>query len=686
MAPSETLQYQGIIQLLLHFGWKWVGLITVDDSGGEHFLQVVEAMLSQHGICSAFTKIIPKNARSLNLQELTSEIQAYSPVLKASKVNVVVIYGETASITWLAGFITTTKVLQLIFSQYVEFSAGKVWITTAQIDFMLTAMHKSLEIQMFQGALSFMIHSKELPEFQEFLQIINPSRAIGDGFINRFWQQAFDCILSNVTGPMTCTGEEALESLPTSIFEMQMTGHSYSIYNAVYAVAHTLSTLFSFRSRHKVMKEGRRLALLNVEPWQLHSVLQRISFNNSAGDEVMLNERGEIAAGFDVTNLVTFPNNSYVRVQVGRLDPQAPQGKELTIYEDRIEWKGDVAQVPPISLCNDKCQPGYSKKKKEEEKFCCYDCVPCPARKMSDQEDMNICISCPEDEHPNKDQDQCIPKTPNFLSFGEPLAMVSNFSALFFSLLTALVLGIFLKQRDTPIVKANNESLTYILLTSLLLCFLCSFLFVGMPKQATCLLRQMAFGIVFSVALSSVLAKTISVVVAFWATKPGSRMRRWVGKRLAYSIVISCSMVQAGICVIWLTASPPFPDLDTQSLNEEIIVHCNEGSTVMFYCVLSYMGLLATISFTVAFQARKLPDSFNETKLITFSMLVFCSVWVSFVPTYLSTRGKYMVVVEIFSILASGAGLLGCIFLPKCYIIVLRPELNKREQLIRRKM
>ncbi|XP_062993002.1 vomeronasal type-2 receptor 26-like [Elgaria multicarinata webbii] len=504
MAPSESPQYEGIVQLLKHFGWNWIGLLISDDDSGETFLQTLLPKLFQNDICIALTQLIPRvKSYKLNSESLATQLGRVASSLWLNKIYVILVYGD---------------------------------------------------------------------------------------------------------GMQNCTGQEKLGSLPGFVYEMGMSGQSYNIYNAVYAVAHALHAMDSLKTKNKATSNQEAENPLKIQPWKML----------------------------------------------------------------------------PRAVCVESCQCGYSRTVQEGKQVCCYRCTKCPKGMISIQIDADGCEKCPEVQYPNKKQDQCIPKIVTYLSYGEALGILLTSFALFFPMITIVVMGVFILHWNTPIVKANNRNITCALLVSLLLCFLCSILFIGLPKKMTCLLRQTVFGIIFSVAISCVLAKTITVVVAFLATKPGNQMRKWVGNKLAASVIILCSLIQTVICAVWLATSPPFPELDMHSHISQITVQCNEGSEIMLYIVLSYMGLLAIICFTVAFLARKLPDTFNEAKLITFSMLVFCSVWVSFIPTYLSTKGKYMVAVEIFSILASSAGLLGCIFLPKCYIILLRSNLNTRHHLVRK--
>ncbi|XP_062992907.1 vomeronasal type-2 receptor 26-like [Elgaria multicarinata webbii] len=685
LAPQEAIQYEGILSLLLHFRWTWIGIGAVDNDNGERFLQVVIPLFSKKGVCFAFIQRSPKLSFDSKISDAFLQGAKIHDKIMGSKANIAVVHGESYSMAFFLFFPYLSE--QEVMVKEVR---GKVWIVTAQMEFTSLVLQRNFDTGIFNGAISFRIHSSDLPGFQQFLESRNPSSSREDGFIRDFWRQAFGCVFrDSVVGKVNgdiCTGQEKLESLPGSFFEMSTLGHSHSIYNAVYVVAHALNhAMSSSRAKHGAKTDGLELKFQNLRFGQLQAFLKWVSFNNSAGDKVSINQKGELVAGLDVINWIIFSNHSFHRVIVGKMDPEAPLGQAFVIDEEAITWNGWFNQSQPLSQCTESCQPGSHKKMKEGEPFCCYDCIPCPEGKISNQEDMNDCHKCTEENYPNEKQDACIRKTVTFLSYEEPLGFSLASFAVSFSLTTALVLGTFLKHHNTPIVKAHNRDLTYTLLISLLLSFLCALLFIGRPQKVTCLLRQMMFGLIFSVAVSCVLAKTITVVLAFMATTPGSKMRKWVGKRLAISMVLFCSLIQASISTLWLATSPPFPDLDMHSVAKEIVLQCNEQSVTLFCCVLGYMGFLAMLSFTVAFHARKLPDSFNEAKFITFSMLVFCSVWLSFVPSYLSSKGKYMVAVEIFSILASSAGLLVCIFSPKCFIIVLRPQLNKREQLIKRK-
>uniref|UniRef100_A0A8D2IL64 G-protein coupled receptors family 3 profile domain-containing protein n=1 Tax=Varanus komodoensis TaxID=61221 RepID=A0A8D2IL64_VARKO len=663
MVPREDLQYVGIVQLLKHFGWTWIGLIVSDDNSGETFLRMLSPKLLESKICLAWMEVIPFILSFSPEEVLLEKLGPKEAFLLQSEICVILVYGDNQSMEGLRLILYKNEIVDM---RPLE----KVWITTPEWDITGVFSWVKFTSKSLHGALSFTLHTKLVPGFQDFLEALNPYQS-NIPFLKLFWFTAFQCLFPEVDytpkNLEMCTGKEKLGSLPGSGQCCQ-----FSVENAQKIhLSEGFIGIFSTSAMKTSGLSGQQYILSSFPPLlQIHSFLRSTRFNNSAGEEIYFDDNGELSGGYDLINLVTFPNGSFHRVI---------SNSQLCVL------LFSFPQTMPRSSCVESCHSGHSMVVQEGKPVCCYDCLACSQGRISTQTDAEQCKMCPEDEYPNKEQDQCIPKGISYLSYEEPLGLVLSSSAFVLSVATVILFISFRLHWDTPIVKANNRSLSCVLLSSLLLCFLCSFLFIGRPGRVTCLLRQSVFGIIFCIAVSCVLAKTITVVLAFMVTKPGNRMRKWAGTRLAGSVIILFSFIQAGICVVWLATSPPFPELDMHSQVDAIIVQCNEGSPLMLYLLLGYMGVLATISFMVAFLAGKLPDTFNEAKLITFSMLVFCSVWLSFVPTYLSTKGKFMVVVEVFSILMSGAGLLTCIFLPKIYIIMLRPELNTRDQIARTK-
>ncbi|XP_070586381.1 vomeronasal type-2 receptor 26-like [Erythrolamprus reginae] len=655
MDIKEGIQYPAIVQLLLHFRWTLIGLFPSDTEKGENFMRTFPPVLVRNGICVVLSQQFSTTGYTTYLKDALS---------KWRQVNVFVQFMEYDSL-WdriLPFHLTLLRLPGLI--------KEKVWILTNFKQYIIN-QHRLLKY--VHSILLFGYLLKRRPKDEAF----KPRFFVEEEFQDLYFLCSLSKNVFSAKGRRRCTQKAPLETQ----WKRNRRGltNDYGYYSIMKTLAQALNAAYSPRLRRRTKEGEKRLGSSRLQPWQFHSFLEKNEHWNISDCELYLDQNGEIKADLGIGYYLVLPKEDPRRRNLATFIRQ-----RLSFNQDALSRLKLLNKSLPESKCVESCHPGFVKRAREGEPVCCYDCVPCPKGTFSTQEDTKECTKCPDDKYPNEHRVQCIPKVITFLSYEEFLGIILVSFALLLFLITDLVLIIFIKYRETPIVKANNRDLSYILLVSLLLCFLSSSLFIGQPRKATCLLRQTVFSIIFSVAVSSLLAKTITVVLAFLATKPGNQMNRWLGKSLANSIILSSSAVQIIICSIWLGVSAPFPDSDLHSQHGEIILQCNEGVVVMFYVTLSYMGFLAAICFTVAFLARNLPGAFNEAKLITFSMLVFCSVWVTFVPTYLSTKGKYMVAVQVFSILTSSAGLLGCIFIPKCYIILLRPDLNTKEHLTAR--
>ncbi|XP_048223609.1 vomeronasal type-2 receptor 116-like [Perognathus longimembris pacificus] len=650
MAPKDTLIATAMVSLLLHFSWNWVGLLTLQDENGLWILPELKEEMVKNKVCIAFELAFSHYSVSFKFLALTNPINR-------SSANVLIIYGDYEFL------------LHLMICVEHYFIKGKVFIMNSQWE--LTTRRRYFMLGSLHVPLIFLHHHPDVSGFTDFFKSVNPSKYTEDFFLAWLWFLSFNCSDSESDCVMweNCPHDASLDWLSGNVFDISMSADSYNIYNAVYAVANALHEMLLYQTEVQTMgnrKEQR------PSPAQLHGFLKNIQFHNPAGDQVIWDEKRKLEAEYDIVNIWTFPEGLELKLKVGMFSPYAHQ---LSLSEDMVDWAIGTTE-PPHSVCSESCGPGFRKSPQEGKAACCFDCTPCSEDDIANETDMEQCVKCPDHQYANTQRNQCLPRGKSFLAYGEPLGTALACMALGLSTLTALVLGIFVKYHNTPIVKANNQALSYILLISLIFCFLCSLLFIGQPNTVTCILQQTTFGVAFTVSVSAVLAKTVTVVLAFKVTSPGRKIRWLLVSGAPNFIILICTLIQVTLCGIWLGTSPPFIDTDAHFEHGLIIILCNSGSLTAFYCVLGFLVLLALTSFTVAFLARNLPDTFNEAKFLTFSMLVFCSVWLTLLPVYHSAKGKVMVAVEVFSILASSAGLLGCIFAPKCYIILLRPERN----------
>ncbi|XP_041442204.1 vomeronasal type-2 receptor 26 [Xenopus laevis] len=659
---SIQSEFNVLGKLLRHFAWTWVGVITSNDISGEEEHKLLAKYLSSAGICIEFTLRLPKE---------TSIIHEFREIISSSSTNIIIICG-TVRISLFSYLLQLSK-------YYNE----KTFIITS--NWAANEMIAGFSPEIFNCSL-FLVpgyhYDLNTPEMSNFLQNLHPSKYPEDKLLEDIWTIYVRCLSKDPNKnkfygyiyrhkiPLhNCTGQERI----TDLYSFR--GHYISprVHLAVDMMSRALHNM-------NIKPEDKSLRNRDFKS-ELHHYLKKVQLKSKHGEIFSFDENGEFTTRFQIYSHFATLDRWFKNI-LGEFSPWAPPDQQLNITSMAIPWKTTDDKIPR-SQCSDNCLPGYRKMPIPQAQSCCYDCVACSMGEISNITDSVSCTQCPDMEWPNEMKDICIQREKVFLSYSNDVISIF-FSAvcILFFLITQMILQVFIKYRDTPIVRANNRSLSFLLLVSIKLSFLSVFLFLGRPVDITCMLRIITFGITFSIAVSSLLAKTIMVCVAFKATKPGSSWRKWVGVKLSNSVVLFCSSIQIIICMTWLAISPPFQELDLHTYPGTIIIQCNEGSAIGFYSVIGYMGLLAAVSFVLAFLARTLPDSFNEAKYITFSMLLFCSVWITMIPAYLSTKGKNTVCVEIFAIVTSSAGLLGCIFLPKCYTILLKPEMNMKTNLL----
>uniref|UniRef100_A0A7N6B4V8 G-protein coupled receptors family 3 profile domain-containing protein n=1 Tax=Anabas testudineus TaxID=64144 RepID=A0A7N6B4V8_ANATE len=648
--PSDYYQSRALAQLVKHFGWTWVGAVRTNDDYGNNGMAIFTEAAQQLGICLEYSV-------SFFRTDPPNKIQKIIDIIKSSSSKVIIAFLSHMDM----------DVLMHVLSQHnltgYQWVGSESWIFDSQT----AEMDKQ---HILDGAIGLSIPKAHVSGMREFILDVKPLNFSGNKMFTEFWETLFDCKFNQsgfaAQNQRECTGQEDLTGLQHSFTDMSLMPIFNNVYKGVYAVAHALHSILDCNEtcNNRILQH-----------------IKKLNFTTKEGDEVYFNENGDPPAKYEIINWQPTENGVVDFVTVGLYDASLPADKQLSLKNKSLVWTQNSKQVP-VSVCSEKCPPGTRKVLQKGKPVCCYDCIRCAEGEISNTTDSITCLRCQPEFWSNDRRDACVKKEAEFLSYEEIMGALLTAASLFGTCMTAVVAFIFFRYRKTPIVRANNSELSFLLLFSLILCFLCSLTFIGRPSEWSCMLRHTAFGITFVLCISCVLGKTMVVLMAFKASLPGSNVMKWFGPTQQRLSVLAFTLIQVVICILWLTISPPSPFKNFKEIKDKIILECALGSTVGFWAVLGYIGLLASFCFILAFLARKLPDNFNEAKFITFSMLIFCAVWITFIPAYVSSPGKFSVAVEIFAILASSFGLLICIFIPKCYIILLRPEKNTKKYIM----
>ncbi|XP_037396028.1 extracellular calcium-sensing receptor-like [Pygocentrus nattereri] len=654
--PSDYYQSRALAEMVKYFGWTWVGAIRRDDDYGNSGMAAFIEAAEQLGICLEYTLPFFRTYSQEKVLRIIEQI-------KSSTSRVIV------------GFVDTWDLEILVQAFFEHNVTGYQWVGTEAWIFDLE-LATADKYSILQGAIGLSIPNTTVTGLKEFILDIHPLKSAGSDIFTRFWEALFKCkykIQNDSDDTTVCTGQEKLSEVENTFTDMSLMPIFTNVYKAVYAVAHTLHDLFGCTQTCPTKKQPDPLTFLEH--------LKRVHFQTKEGEEVYFDKNGDPPAKYEIINWQKNKEHQHEFVNVGFYDSSFPARNRLAVNMTSVVWARNTNQVP-VSVCSESCPPGTRKAVQKGKPICCFDCIPCAEGEISNMTDGIKCTQCHQDYWSNPSRDKCIKKETEFLSYEETMGILLTAVSIIGAFITLVIAIMFFRYKNTPIVRANNSELSFLLLFSLSLCFLCSLTFIGRPSEWSCVLRHTAFGITFVLCISCVLGKTIVVLMAFRATLPGSNVMKWFGPPQQRLSVLAFTLIQVLICVLWLTTSPPFPYNNMHYYKDKIILECHLGSTIGFWAVLGYIGLLALLCFILAFLARKLPDNFNEAKFITFSMLIFCAVWITFIPAYVSSPGKFTVAVEIFAILASSFGLLFCIFLPKCYIIILKPEKNTKKQIM----
>lgn len=236
---------------------------------------------------------------------------------------------------------------------------------------------------------------------------------------------------------------------------------------------------------------------------------------------------------------------------------------------------------------------------------------------------------------------------------------------------------ILLLNLNTPVAKSAGGRTCLLMLAALTAAAMSSLCHFGQPSPLACILKQPLFIFSFSVCLACITVRSLQVVCIFkFASKLPPAYDKWAKKNGPEITIFLVSATILLISVIRVVVNTPKPSQDLNFYSNSIVLECSNMLSPGAFIELTYVSLLSILCFSFSYMGKDLPANYNEAKCVTFSLMVYMISWMTFFTIYLISRGPFTMAAHVFAILFSVLAFFGGYFLPKIYIIVMRPQMN----------
>ncbi|KAG9347635.1 hypothetical protein JZ751_005206, partial [Albula glossodonta] len=654
VVPSDTLQARALLDIVKRYNWTYVSAVHTEGNYGESGMEAFKELASQEGLCIAHSDKIYSNAGEKHFDRLLRKLRERLP-----KARVVVCFCEGMTVRGLLMAMRRLGVagefLLIGRSQLVLVSLGSDgW---ADRDEVVEGYEQEAE-----GGITMKLQSAEVTSFDDYFLKLRLDTNTRNPWFAEFWQYRFQCRIpghpmENTNYKKICSGNESLEENYVQDSKMGF------VINAIYAMAHGLHDMHSELCPGHV---GLCDAMNPIDGSKLLDFLLKTSFTGVSGEEVYFDENGDSPGRYDIMNLQYVEGGHYDYINVGSWHEGMLNIDDYKIQMNRSEMVR--------SVCSEPCSKGQIKVIRKGEVSCCWICTTCKDNEYV--QDEFTCKACELGWWPDEELEGCQPIPLRYLEWSNAESIVAVVFSCLGILVTMFVTFIFVLYRDTPVVKSSSRELCYIILAGIFLGYICPFTLIAKPTVASCYLQRLLVGLSSAMCYSALVTKTnrIARILAGSKKKICTRKPRFMSAWAQVVIASILVSVQLTLEVTLIILEPPEPIKSYPSIREVFLI-CNT-SNMGVVAPLGYNGLLIMSCTYYAFKTRNVPANFNEAKYIAFTMYTTCIIWLAFVPIYFGSN--YKIITTSFSVSLSVTVALGCMFTPKMYIIIAKPERNVR--------